>query len=205
MSDHRNQEIGLVSSSFLFRACRACRACGRGEAAWAHVDRYPYRWASRVLGSTWFPVSFVGHPLCAGAWVLTAFLLKTRVNALCGHLVAHLLCTGAWVLTAFGILLRARAPFVVAKSMGFNTWTTETARQCMGFKRYLLKTRANASNKHVNALKTHVNSGKDSYACWSIANPGQSIANPCWSLLVCVAVCTTCLWMLLWILLRTLL
>ena len=138
MSDPRNREIGFVSSlfSFLFRACRAC---GRGEAAWAHVDRYPYRWASRVLGSTWLPVSFVGHPLFAGAWVLTAFLLKTRVNELCGHLVAHLLRTGAWVLTAFGTLLYCRAHFAVALSMGFNTWTTETAGQCMGFKRYHLK------------------------------------------------------------------
>ena len=47
----RNREIGFVSSSFSFRACRACRAW-RGEAAWAHLERYPYRWASRVLGST---------------------------------------------------------------------------------------------------------------------------------------------------------
>ena len=37
----RNREIGFVSSSFSFRACRACRACGRGEAAGAHVDRCP--------------------------------------------------------------------------------------------------------------------------------------------------------------------
>ena len=52
LCDPRNREIGFVSSAFLFRACRACRACGRGEAAWAHVDRCPYRWASRVLGWT---------------------------------------------------------------------------------------------------------------------------------------------------------
>ena len=45
----RNREIGFVSSSFSFRACRACE---RGEAVRAHVERYPYRWASRVLGST---------------------------------------------------------------------------------------------------------------------------------------------------------
>jgi hypothetical protein len=38
LSAPRNREIGFVSSSFSFRACRACRACGRGEAAWAHAD-----------------------------------------------------------------------------------------------------------------------------------------------------------------------
>ena len=32
----RNREIGFVSSSFSFRACRACRAW-RGEAVRAHV------------------------------------------------------------------------------------------------------------------------------------------------------------------------
>ena len=123
LSDPRNREIGFVSSSF---SCRASRACGRGEAAWAHVDRYPYRWASRarVSGCFRFPLLVI-LPLCASAWVLTAFLFKTRVNALCGHLVAHLLCTGAWVLTAFGTLLRARAPFVVAK----KTWVLTPGRQ----------------------------------------------------------------------------
>ena len=45
-----NQEIGFVSSSFSFRACRACYVCGRGEAAWAHGDRCSYRWASQELG-----------------------------------------------------------------------------------------------------------------------------------------------------------
>ena len=34
----RNREIGFVSSSFSFRACRACE---RGEAVRAHVERYP--------------------------------------------------------------------------------------------------------------------------------------------------------------------
>ena len=121
------------------------------------------------------PVFFVAHPLCAGAWVLTAFLLKTHVHALSRHLVAHLLCTGAWVLTAFGTLLYGRAPFVVARSRGFNTWTTELAGQCMGFKRYHLKTRANASNKHVNALKTRVNSSKD----LMLAGPLLVPASPC--------------------------
>ena len=51
----RNREIGFVSSSFSFRACRACRACGRGEAKLrgrVSVDRCPYRWASWVLVST---------------------------------------------------------------------------------------------------------------------------------------------------------
>ena len=42
----RNREIGFVSSSFSFRAVRAS---GRGEAVRAHVERYPYRWASREL------------------------------------------------------------------------------------------------------------------------------------------------------------
>ena len=32
----RNREIGFVSSSFSFRACRAC---GRGEAVWARARR----------------------------------------------------------------------------------------------------------------------------------------------------------------------
>ena len=54
MSVPRNREIGFVLSSFSFRAC--VRASVRGEAAWAHVERYPYRWASRVLGSTCVPV-----------------------------------------------------------------------------------------------------------------------------------------------------
>ena len=57
MSVPRNREIGFVSSSFSFRAC--VRASGRGEAAWAHVERYPYRWASRVLGSTCVAVLLV--------------------------------------------------------------------------------------------------------------------------------------------------
>ena len=52
----RNREIGFVSSSFSFRACRACRACGRGEAAWAHDEWCSYRWASRVRVS--------GFPRC---------------------------------------------------------------------------------------------------------------------------------------------
>ena len=42
----------FVSSSFLFRACRACRACGRSEAEWAHDHRCPCRWASRERVST---------------------------------------------------------------------------------------------------------------------------------------------------------
>ena len=48
-------------------------------------------------------------------------------------LCCHLLHTGAWVATTFSTLLLLRAPFVVAKSMVFNTWTTELAGQCMGF------------------------------------------------------------------------
>ena len=68
----RNREIGFVSSSFSFRACRAS---GRGEAVRAHVERDPHRWASRVLGSRCVSVSGVlgVNILCAGAWVLTAF------------------------------------------------------------------------------------------------------------------------------------
>ena len=86
----RNREIGFVSSSFSFRACRACRACGRGEAAWAHVDRYPYRWASRVLGSTCSgPLG--GDILCTGVWVLSRFGVYFRVFAL-----VYMPC--AWVL-----------------------------------------------------------------------------------------------------------
>ena len=77
-----------------------------------------------------------------------------------GALGVHLLCTGAWVLTAFGTLLKARAPFIVALSMGFNTWTTERAGECMGFKRYHLNTRANASVTNVHALTTRVNSSR---------------------------------------------
>ena len=89
-----------------------------------------------------------------------SLLLKTRVCGLSGLLGGHLLRTGAWVLTAFGTLLRGRAPFVVALSMGFNTWTTELAGKCMGFKRHYLTTRANASNKHVNGPKICVNSSR---------------------------------------------
>ena len=106
---------------------------------------------------------------------LSLGLPGVSIRVLSGRLFAYLLCTGAWVLTAFCTLLAPRAPFVVAKSMGFNTWTTETAGQCMGFKRYHLKTRANASNKHVNALKTLVSSSEDSM----LAGPLLVPANPC--------------------------
>ena len=57
----RNREIGFVSSSFSFRACRACRGCvraRRGEAARACECRpLSYRWAFLVLGSTRLPSS----------------------------------------------------------------------------------------------------------------------------------------------------
>ena len=86
----RNREIGFVSSSFSFRACRACRACGRGEAARAHVERHSSRWASRVLVSTCSgPLG--GDLLCAGAWVLSVSAPKTEP-------VVRLLCAGTWVL-----------------------------------------------------------------------------------------------------------
>ena len=87
----RDREIGYVSSSF---SLRAVRASGRGEAVRAHVERYPYRWASRELVSTCCsPVSgALGvNLLCTGAWVLTAF--DQYCNAW-----ASLLLTGAWVL-----------------------------------------------------------------------------------------------------------
>ena len=61
----RNREIGFVSSSFSFRACRAS---GRGEAVRAHVERDPYRWASRVLGSTCVSVPVLSASIfCAQA------------------------------------------------------------------------------------------------------------------------------------------
>ena len=66
----RNREIGFVSSSFSFRACRAC---GRGKAVRAHVERYPYRWASRMLGSTCLSGAFGVNYLRTGAWVLLDF------------------------------------------------------------------------------------------------------------------------------------
>ena len=114
MSDPRNREIGFVSSSFSFRACRACRACGRGEAARAHVERYPSRWASRVLGST-CSAPFGGQLLCAGAWVLSVFAQKI-VSRCVSFVRRHLgfkrfpimemllLCAGAWVLRCFCML-----------------------------------------------------------------------------------------------------
>ena len=109
----RNREIGFVSSSFSFRACRACRAW-RGEAAWAHLGRYPYRWASRVLGSTCSgPLG--DQLLCAGVWVLSVFARKLTYR--CPSFVRRrlvfkrcpiwerlLLCTGAWVLRGFCML-----------------------------------------------------------------------------------------------------
>ena len=88
LSAPRNREIGFVSSSFSFRACRAS---GRGEAARAHVDRCPYRWASRALGSTWCSGPLFADLLCTGAWVVTAF------GTVCNLFVYFvLLC--AWVL-----------------------------------------------------------------------------------------------------------
>ena len=83
---------------------------------------------------------------------------------------------------AFGPFLCPRTPFVVAKSMGFNTWTTKLGGKCMGFKRYHLKNRANASNKHVNALKTRVNSSRDSMFAGPLlmlACPLLVLAGPC--------------------------
>ena len=50
VSTPANREIGFVSSSFSFRVVRAG---GRGEAVRARVGRYPPRWASWELVSTW--------------------------------------------------------------------------------------------------------------------------------------------------------
>ena len=75
----RNREIGFVSSSFSFRACRAC---GRGEAVRAHVDRDPYRWASWVLVSPCVSGALFVNLLCTGMWVLTAFCTFLWAQAL---------------------------------------------------------------------------------------------------------------------------
>ena len=82
----RNREIGFVSSSFLFRLCRACRTCERGEAklrGCACVDRCPYRWAFLELVST-RSVVLGGGIFSSGAWALTklAFILAPFVDLL---------------------------------------------------------------------------------------------------------------------------
>ena len=46
-----NREIGFVSSSFSFRACRAYRACGRGEAAWG---RFGWGCSWLMTHGSWF-------------------------------------------------------------------------------------------------------------------------------------------------------
>ena len=50
-----------------------CRACERGEAVRAHVERYPYRWASRELGSACVSGALGVNLLCTGAWVFNGF------------------------------------------------------------------------------------------------------------------------------------
>ena len=106
MSAPRNREIGFVSSSFSFRACRACRACGRGEAAWAHADRYPYRWASRVRVSGCCVVSF------RAPFRLVFVHRRMGFNTFCCFPCSfdRFLLAGAWVLR-----------FVIAKTLYF-TW-----------------------------------------------------------------------------------
>ena len=151
MSAPRNREIGFVSSSFSFRACRACRACGRGEAAWAHADRYPYRWASRVRVSRLlrvvrapfrlvfvhrrmgfntfccFPCSFACF-LSTGAWVLRFLIAKTLCFTWVLRFVIAKTLYFTWVLrlviakTLYFIwVLRFRLVFV-HRCMGFNTF-----------------------------------------------------------------------------------
>ena len=144
MSDPRNREIGFVASSFLF--C-ACSACGRGEAAWAHVDRYPYRWASRVLGSTCC-APLGDQLLCAGVWVLSAFARKSvlRCPAFVRrhvgfkrfvHVAMLFLCTGAWVLRD---LCRFRC-YICAQARGFCEifvcCDANFVHRRLGFKRFV--------------------------------------------------------------------
>ena len=104
-----NLEIGFVSSSFWFHACRACRAW-RGKAVRAHVGRCSYRWASRVLGST-----------C--------------VHVRCGAFGVNILCAGTWVLIELASFSVPRALFHIARSMGFKKTENAAYSICMGFER----------------------------------------------------------------------
>ena len=143
----RNREIGFVASSFSFRACRACRACGRGEAAWARVGRHPYRWASRVLGST---CSGPGgdHFLCAGVWVLSVFARKSglccppfvrrRVGFKRFRILEMLLLgTGVWVLRGFCTLRCYFCAQARAFQEVFVCCDATFVHRHVGFKRFL--------------------------------------------------------------------
>ena len=70
----RNREIGFVSSSFSFRACRACRAW-RGEAVRAHVRPLflPLGLPGARIDVLSVSAVFGVNILCAGAWVLIEF------------------------------------------------------------------------------------------------------------------------------------
>ena len=88
------------------------------------------------------PLLMLASPLLvlASPLLVLASPLLVRANLLLVHRWSLLVC--------------------VAVCMGFNTWSTQPVGQCMGFKRYNLKTRANASNKHVDVLKTCVKSSR---------------------------------------------
>ena len=139
MSAPRNREIGFVSSSFSFRACRACRACGRGEAAWAHTDRYPYRWAFRVRVSGCVPCLRASFRL---VFVHRRMGFNTFFCFPCPF--ACFLLTGAWVLrfviakTLYCIwLLRFVIANILYFTMVFKAWPHKPlyfTHRRMGFK-----------------------------------------------------------------------
>ena len=105
----RNREIGFVSSSFSFRACRACRAW-RGEAVRAHV---------RPL---FLPLGLPGARIDVCPCPSAVF----GVN---------ILCAGAWVLIEFERFLWAGGLFYITKTMGFKKIENAAYSICMGFNR----------------------------------------------------------------------
>ena len=107
----RNREIGFVSSSFSFRACRACRAW-RGEAVRAHV---------RPL---FLPLGLPGARIDVCPSVRPS-----------GAFGVNILCTGAWVLIEFEKFLLAGGLFYNANTIGFKKIENAAYSICMGFNR----------------------------------------------------------------------
>ena len=136
MSDPRNREIGFVSSSFSFRACRACvrarRSCVGAR-----------RTLSLTLGLRSARIHVCCAPLgdqllCAGALVLSVFAQKNFARS--GSFVRRrlgfqsfqifemlLLCAGAWVLRVFCILFVCfwSNPRVLSAYFGFLAGNAE--------------------------------------------------------------------------------
>ena len=126
MSAPRNREIGFVSSSFSFRACRACRACGQSERGRMQTVIFiagpPGCEYPGVVVSFRAPFCLVFVHRCKGFNTLLCFACSFD----------RFLCAGAWVLRfviaktlCFTWVLR----FVIAKTLYF-TWVLRFVIGC---------------------------------------------------------------------------